>query len=97
MLYVAPNVYLVARGAKVCVGRDVVRNEELSKRLSFIKRLNDRGHESVLEHSNIISLVEIIGNADITDLTELMSNMRYCHVKVREFGRYYLSINRWIY
>ena len=86
VLYVAPNVYLVARGAKVCVGRDVVRNEELSKRLSFIKRLTDRGHESVLEHSNIISLVEIIGNADITDLTELMSNMRYCHVKVREFG-----------
>ena len=88
ILDIAPNIFLVHKGARTCVGMDVLPND-ITKRLSHIGKLVSRGHESILEHSNIISLITFDKSltVDTLDYTELLSNARYCHVKVKETNK----------
>ena len=47
--------YLVSKAARICVGQDVVMDYE--KRLKHISRVVGRGHESTLEHTNLVVLL----------------------------------------
>ena len=80
---IAPNIYLVHKGARTCVGLDVLPND-ITKRLNHINKLVSQGHESILEHSNIISMITITPSTtvDTTDYSELLSAARYCHIRV---------------
>ena len=90
ILDIATNIFLVHKGARTCVGMDVLPND-ITKRLSHIGKLVSRGHESILEHYNIISLITLDKSlsVDTLDYTELLSNARYCHVKVKETNKEY--------
>lgn len=79
---IAPNIYLVHRGARVCVGKGVIE-DGLTARLNHVGKLIGMGHESILEHSNIVSMIsipkEMISNGSIAeDLIEIMTNFKYC-------------------
>ena len=52
---VSPNLYLVSKAARVCVNKPV--DESIEERKKYIKRLAEMGHESPLEHSNIIAVI----------------------------------------
>lgn len=52
-----PNVYLCNKAARLSVGKEELDTEQ--GRLNHIQGLVNRGHESVLEHSNVISLITI--------------------------------------
>ena len=47
--------YLVSKAARICVGQDVVMDYE--KRLKHISRVVGRGHESTLEHTNLVVIL----------------------------------------
>ena len=79
-----PNVYLVSRAARLCIAKDAPDTEE--ERLKYIQGLMNRGHESILEHSNVISLLiipnDVVCNEGIDlvlDLIEVLNNSRYLH------------------
>lgn len=82
ILDIAPNVYLVHKGARTCVGMDALPND-MTKRLEYVKKIVSRGHDSVLEHSNIISMMTISGDINPTNYAEILANARYCHVIAR--------------
>ena len=47
--------YLVSKAARICVGQEVVMDYE--DRLKHISRVIGRGHESTLEHTNLVVLL----------------------------------------
>ena len=47
--------YLVSKAARICVGQDAVMDYE--KRLKHISRVVGRGHESTLEHANLVIIL----------------------------------------
>lgn len=47
--------YLVSKAARICVGQDAVMDYE--KRLKHISRVVGRGHESTLEHTNLVVIL----------------------------------------
>lgn len=47
--------YLVSKAARICVGRDAVMDYE--ERLKHISRVVGRGHESTLEHTNLVVIL----------------------------------------
>ena len=84
---VAPNVYLVNKAARLCIGKGELDNYE--NRIKHIQKLVNRGHESVLEHSNIISLVRIprntlcvLGIVDVEALMECLAEAKYLNYSV---------------
>lgn len=52
---VSPNLYLVSKAARVCINKPV--DESIEERKKYVKRLAEMGHESPLEHSNIIAVI----------------------------------------
>lgn len=79
-----PNVYLVSRAARLCIAKDAPDTEE--ERLKYIQGLMNRGHESILEHSNIVSMLiipnDIVCNEGVDlvlDIMEILNNSRYLH------------------
>lgn len=52
-----PNVYLCNKAARVSIGQEVLDNE--ASRLKHIQTLVNKGHESVLEHTNVIALISV--------------------------------------
>lgn len=79
---ISPNLYLACRAAKICVGR-TVDNQSVSDRLNFISKIVGMGHESVIEHTNVIALLHISHINNIGDWSELLSNARFLDVCVR--------------
>lgn len=79
---ISPNVYLTCRASKICVGKTVTGT--LDERINYISRVIGKGHESVTEHTNIISLMSFkesrIANSD---WLELLSNMKFLNVVIR--------------
>lgn len=47
--------YLVSKAARICVGQDAVADYE--ERLKHVSRVIGRGHESTLEHTNLVVLL----------------------------------------
>lgn len=82
---VAPNIYLACRGAKACVNKEM-GNGTLTDRLHYLSKVVGKGHESVIEHSNIIAVIKIFKSSPINgkDLAELMGTCKFTNVSVQE-------------
>ena len=82
ILSINPNVYLCNRAARLSVGKEALDTEE--GRLKHIKALVDKGHESVLEHSNIVARIGILMNeassVEIAVSLSALSNCKYLNV-----------------
>ena len=90
---VSPNVYLVNKGARLSVGMTELDSYE--NRLKHIGKCVTRGHESILEHSNIISLIRIpkntlcmLGYPTIFSLIEVIAHCKYLNVKTTNVDDY---------
>ena len=70
------STYLVSAAARICVGRKPV--EEYDKRIQHINRVIGRGHESTLEHTNIIMMLHF-NDKLLSSFTKLASSMFYLH------------------
>ena len=80
-----PNVFLVHMAAKLSRGEKMLSTYE--ERLNHIQRIMKRGHESILEHSNIVALIKIpydticMFGCDVTiDLMDILAKSRYLHI-----------------
>ena len=83
ILDINPNVYLVNKAAKLSRGNDELPTYE--ERLKHIQSLLKMGHESILEHSNIVALitvpVQVLDRVTcISSLVELLAQSRYLHI-----------------
>ena len=80
ILDVSPNVYLACRAAKLCIGKYEVKGT-IYDRMKYIEKIVGMGHESILEHTNVVAMVvynspiyhpekfsEIIANAKFLDM-----------------------------
>lgn len=71
---VSPNLYLVSKAARVCVNKPI--DESIEERKKYIKRLAEMGHESPLEHSNIIAVISVTQEC-YPALIYIMENAKY--------------------
>lgn len=78
---ISPNLYLACRAAKICVGR-TVKEGPIEDRINFISKMMKAGHESVIEHTNIIALLHISNIDNIVDWSELLSNAKFIDLSV---------------
>ena len=85
LLDLHPNVYLVNKATRLCIGKGELDTYE--NRLKHIQKCMKRGHESVLEHSNIIGLIRINklyvaqeGLGIVDELMDFLSHTRFLHV-----------------
>lgn len=82
---ISPNVYLTCRASKICVGKLVTGT--LNERLNYISKVIGKGHESVTEHTNIISVMSFKEtNVINSDWIELLSNMKFLNTVVRNIN-----------
>lgn len=87
---IAPNIYLVNRAGRICIGMGPT--EGYQKKKEHVKRMSDRGHESPFEHTNAIVVVTIYKDKNVSNYqekffawyTEFMAAARYAHVRVRK-------------
>lgn len=78
------STYLVSTAARMSVGMDPI--EEYDKRISHLSRIIKMGHESILEHTNIIMMLHISKNAMNTRwLSSLLASCKYLDVKTNEY------------
>ena len=85
IIHISPNVYLVSKAARLCIGKDELDTYE--NRINHIQKLMKRGHESILEHSNVVSLIRIpikiicqTGIDLVYDLMDILIESRYLHI-----------------
>lgn len=98
VISINPNVFLVGTAAKLSIGKKALESYE--DRLEHIQKLMKRGHESILEHSNIVSLIRIpynkLGTTKVVDvvldLIDIISKSRYLHVCIRKYENKTLCI-----
>ena len=74
------STYLVSAAARICVGIDPVVDYE--KRLKHISRVVGRGHESTLEHTNIILILHF-NKSMYEEFVYFASAMHYLNWKVK--------------
>lgn len=66
--------------------------EDFEKREKYISARTRIGHESVIEHSNLVLLLQIKPN-QVNDLIEVLSNCRYLNTDTKYYdNKYYLLI-----
>ena len=79
---ISPNIYLTCRASKICVAKTVTGT--LDERINYISKVIGRGHESVTEHTNIISLMGFNeSRVNNSDWLELLSNMKFLNTVIR--------------
>ena len=79
------STYLVSTAARMSVGMDPI--EDYDKRISHLSRIIKMGHESILEHTNIIMMLHISKSAMNTKwLAELLASCKYLDVKTTEYN-----------
>ena len=82
---IAPNTYLTCLGAKTCVNKPMSSNATIHDRLNYIKKVVNKGHESILEHSNIIFMIHMSKSLGLDkDFIELTSAMKYTNYSEKE-------------
>ena len=82
ILSVAPNVYLACRAAKLCIGKYEV-NGNIYDRMKYVEKIVGMGHESILEHTNVVAA--LIYNTTTflyapQELVEVLTNCKYLNV-----------------
>lgn len=81
IIHINPNIYLAHRGARICVGLGPVEGG-LREQSAHISKVLARQHESILEHTNITSILhipEIEINNRLESYTEFLSSLKYCN------------------
>jgi flavin-dependent thymidylate synthase len=77
------STHLVSIASRMCVGMDAI--EDYDKRIAHISKVVGRGHESVLEHTNIVLLLHISRNAVYPiSLNAFLASCKYLDVKTSE-------------
>lgn len=84
---VAPNLYLVHKGARICVGRGPL--EGYTAQYKHIQKMMGFGHESILEHSNVVFILsmskDLLKDTEIScDLAEFLAQTKYLNIRVKE-------------
>lgn len=89
---ISPNIYLACRASKICIGKTVTGT--LDERMNYISKVVGRGHESVIEHTNIISLMSFSESRIVnSDWLELLANMKFLNTVIRNHdGKIYVLI-----
>ena len=85
VIHVNPNVYLAHRGARVCVGKMPIDGTVVD-RMNHLTKIVGMGHESVMEHTNVIVVFKINEewlNSTSAEFADLLSCLKYCNVSVR--------------
>lgn len=72
------HLNIVHRAARICVGAGPL--EDYDKMTKHVEKVIGSGHESVLEHSNVIMYIEL-PNKYIEDLLEASTVMKYLNFK----------------
>ena len=74
------STYIVSTAARICVGMDPI--DDYEKRCKHIDSIIAKGHESVLEHTNIVILLYIPKNdIDLLEYSEFLSACKYLNLK----------------
>lgn len=84
VIHVNPNVYLAHRGARVCVGKLPIDGSVVD-RMSHLTKIVGMGHESVMEHTNVIVVFKVPQSwLDCTgeSFPTFLSCLKYCNVRV---------------
>ncbi len=63
--------------------------EDFEKREKYISARTRIGHESVIEHSNVVLLLQIKPN-QVNDLIEVLSNCRYLNTDTKYYDNKYM-------
>lgn len=75
------STFLVSAAARICVGGQP--DEDYEKRCKYIAGIIKRGHESVLEHSNVILLMYIPKkDLDTLEYSEFLAACKYLNLRV---------------
>lgn len=82
---IAPNMYLVHRASRICVGKGPL--PDAVERVKHVSKITKLGHESVLEHSNVVAVITIpnntlalLGVGFVYELVSVLSTSQYLHV-----------------
>lgn len=84
ILDIAPNVYLSARAARICINKKPPKDTK--DQLKYVEKIVGMGHDSVIEHTNIIALVSIKRDELDENLLEVLANSKYLNVVVKMTG-----------
>lgn len=85
-VYINPNIYLAHRGARICIGKDAM-NGDLNDKTKYVSKIISYGHESVVEHTNVIGLIILKKNEikdKVFEIIDILNNGRYLHYSVKE-------------
>lgn len=86
VLYTSPNIALINTASRLCVGMNPNKTYEEQK--AQVGRMSNRNHWSVFEHSNVIAVLYFnkgaVDGSILLDIAEILSNAKYCNVKVSE-------------
>ena len=72
-----PNAYLIHRGARVCLGKGPMEN--INDIDSYLGRLARMGHESIMEHSNLIFLLKFSKESLVSNIDHILQMMENAH------------------
>ena len=79
-IYQNNNIDIVHRACKICHGTGLEEDE--GSKIKYISRIMGYGHESTLEHSNVITVITVPRDK-YDELLEVMAVSRYAFTKVR--------------
>lgn len=77
IVYQNDHVNIVHDSCRICYNKKV--EADLEKKMKYISDKVKLGHESILEHSNIIMKLRITGNA-YEELSEILNTFRYLNI-----------------
>ena len=84
LISASDSSYLVSMAARICVGMDVVENYE--DRISHLSRILGRGHESILEHTNIVMVLHIPAHYHNLEYNDFLQSLKYVDFKFSRTG-----------
>lgn len=89
IIHIAPNLYLAHRAARVSINKPI--SEDIEARKKHIENLVKLGHESILEHTNVISMITIpensmalLGIPNMIQLLDMLSKAKYLTYAIAE-------------
>lgn len=78
---ISDSTYLVSLASRICVGMKPV--EELNKRLEHITRVCGRGHQSVMEHTNIVVMIHFTEDY-LEQFSMLTQSFKFLNFKLKK-------------
>ena len=86
---IAPNLYLAHRAARISVNKPI--SDDIAVRKKHVESLVKLGHESILEHTNVISMIIIpensmalLGIPNMVQLLGMLSKAKYLTFAIAE-------------